>query len=525
MLKYFDFSTARALEYPFGNKGWFMLRQSFQIIIPIVVLFYFRKSKEFNIIFVLALFSIFSYLLNLLNVKNLIGIPVHSERIFGSSFLLFPILLIAFFNEFFKNLKKRNIVIFASIFILISLNIYLSDKMQSYGVFSKEMSVENLLNEGYKHPNKLFLVEPAETTESVDSLINTYLGLNNVRTTYSILRESSISSIFFVGIRNSFSEVPEYWSIRSRLATSPEYLNRDLKLKIDDAIKYGVTHIVVKTEAMKNILSSGQDKRIVKAGDFDGWSIFKIKNDSLTENTDIEILQYKPVLVFSNFDAKNYNLRSLDYISIVEEMLRVSSFDARFVYANKKDITKINYDDFSFVLLEDKYLTENPDLLKKIQDQKIKQKIFVPLQVIKEQKITQGNNLIPYEAPRQINDRASYIKFFINFVKENLVKTENISLEQIEFKEENKQYQIYNKTDKELYLIIKRSYFPTWQREDGNIYMVNPSFIYTHVKPKTLATVYFDYPKIIWVGHSLSILGLILFAIYAIVLFVRKIKK
>jgi hypothetical protein len=524
MISLLDFSTARPLDYPFGNKYWFLFRQSYQLLIPLFLLFRKIKKKQYDLIYVISLFSITTFLFNLINVQNLIDIPFHPERMFGSAFLLFPLLLIELFNFIWnKNKKAAQITIGGLIAILVFFNFYIGEKMQSYGLFRENKSVKNLLNESYKYKNGLFIVEPSSSTEPIDALINTYLGLNGIRTTYSILRESSLSSIFFVGIRNSFSEMPEYWSIRSRLATSPDYLARNIDLKIRDAIKYGVTHVVVKSNSMKTLLSNASE-RISRIGEFDDWDMYQINYSGDKENQDIEILDHKPVLLISDFDAKNYTVRSLDYISVAEEMLRMSSFDVRFVYGSKKDLDTLNFNDFSLVLLEDKYLVEHPEILTRLLDKKLDIKVFVPIQAVNIEKYRGHPGIIPYQSPRDVNDREGYMNFFVGFLRENVIPTAPNTVSEIEFSDLGKNYKVVNNSDTEVSLIIKRSYFPSWKSETGLIYMVNPSYIYLNIKPNEVKNLYFSIPPIVGISRIISIIGILIFLIYSYFIY-KKYKK
>ena len=511
MINLYDFSSARSLNYPWGNPITFIIHYGYIVLLSIFILRKFSSDQK-NFINNICIFSIFAFILLVLNVEKT-GLPIHSDRQLSVVFFLFPIIFIYVTRNISK--KFRIIIISIVVIFLLSIKFFPANNTGIKGMYPETVNFKQILEKFPSLEGEHVLVEAQTKGYPLDSLFNSYLGLSGARTTYAILRESSISSLFFTAIRNQFSEYPEHWGIRSRLSANKEFLNKDYELKLKDLKSIGVEYLLNKKDTY--YLYFPLENPFEKIWDIQGWVLSKVKYEK-QESPDFSILKYKPILVYSDFETKEYKEKSFDFINFSEQLLYDSRHEYSIVLADSKK--RIDTDTFSFVFIEEEYLKKHKDFIRGIIEEN-KGNVFL-LPDISDTKEFNNKNIIKYDSPKEFYYEEYYSDYFFALIEKNLIQTNQlIDYSKIIFEEQGSEIFLQNNTNEQVSVLVKRSYFPTWKAYSGQtIRLINPNFMFITLRPNSSDLLYFDYPNSFYWGHYISIIGIILTVGY---FYIRKI--
>lgn len=515
MLSLYDFSSARSLNYLWGNPVTFITHYGYIPILAILILRNFSISQA-KFIYSASFFSIFSFILLILNVEKT-GLPIHSDRQLSVVFFIFPILLIYIISNFSNKIKIITLCIL--IVFLLFIKFFPANNIGIKGMYPKAVNFDSIIKNFDSLEGSHVLVETQTKGYPLDSLFNSYLGLSGVRTTYAILRESSISSLFFTAIRNQFSEYPEHWGIRSRLSSDKEFLNKEYDLRIQDLKSIGVEYLLNKRDTY--YLYFPIENPFEKVWEIQGWVLSKVRYEK-QENPDFSILNYKPILVYSDYDTKEYREKSFDFISFSEQLLYESRHEYTIVYADSKQ--KIQKELFSFVFIEERYIKENTEFVLNLLKHNPDIVFLIP--DIIETKNINNKNIIKYDSPEEYYYEEYYSDYIFTLFENNLISLDKVDYSKINFEEKDSQIFVENKSNVEVSILIKRSYFPTWKTYSGDeIFLINPNFIFLTLKPNSSDVLYFDYSKSFYWGHYLSLITIASLFFYFIISFIYAKRK
>ncbi len=516
LIGYYGFNIARSLEFSQGlSKTVFFIFYSYIFLVAVADFILLIRAKKFNAVFALniAIFAAFSLLL--FDFSHFEALPFHVDRLFALIYLIAPIPAISFLSEV-RSLNKKIFkwIIIITLVFAVGVAIFTNYKDNfnvSPAAQKANQEVKNLLNQ---YQNKAFITEITLGYNSIALDLSNYIGNhNNNSDLYNVLRESSVTSIFATPVRNLFSTTPEYWSIRSRLAIDPAYLNKNVESKIEDAKIFGVTNLLINSPKIKNELASSTS--VTLATSTSDWNIYDVNYNSANENQYFQILKYKPFLVFADFDVKDFSETKNDFLYLGEELLRYSDQDVHVVNGVMNDVNKINYADFSAAIIEENYGRAHPDLINQIRKNNPDIKILLPDEL--------KNNYSPrpdvsfYESLKEMNnpDRGYTM---IKELRPQLISygSSTPSYQNISFTDRGTKFEISNSNVEGAHLLLKKSFFPTWRTQSGQgIYQINPNFMMVTIPTQKTDIISFFYPQIFYYAHFLALFGLIfLFALY-----------
>ncbi len=506
MIYFYDFSAAKSLGYPWGSISDFMLRNSYVVFLSFVVIAKMFYEKKITFLSTIGIFSLLVFFLLKIDFSST-NLPIHVDRQIAPVVFLLPIMFVGVISFLGIKISK---IIFATVFIvLIILKPIFFDQDLVKGLYDIDEDYSSLLEKVENINNKLFLIEVYLLGAPIDSVFNSVLGNNDNRTVYAIFRESSVTSIFFTPIRNQFSSEPEFWGIRSRLSLDEDFLNQNIKQKIENAKSIGVNYFIKNTESITDDYSKSKE---IKSMDIIGeWKISEFIYEE-NEDSNFEILKNKPILVFSEFDTKNYRDRGLDYISLAEHILERGEYDTKIVLRREELNDKL--EEFSFIFIDEQFLTKNKKILNDLLSKNNKTKIFVPKIDSIDFDYT-DERIVLYDSPNQYFEDDYYLEYLFELFKENLIKQEIPQYNQVVFEEKDGVFTIRNQSDKDLQLLIKRSYFPTFKTFSGqSIKQINPNFMLINLKANQSEVIYFEYPKVFYISHFISLFGIFIFILF-----------
>jgi uncharacterized membrane protein len=496
MIYYYDYFAGRSLNWKWGSvMDFYKQHYYFPIFITFAAIFGLIRKNV--IIIALSITAIVSNLFLVIKIwKFLPFLPVHVDRWIGTLYFFLPIFIVFALVEFRLIIKCKLIYYFLIIILvlysahtLIINNVFKEDFR---GIYTEKVTEEiQPVIDYFKDKDGMILVEWFTPYEKpTTGVLDAYLGIQGNSTVYSIIRESALSSIFWVPMRNSLSGWPECWGIKCSLALDPELLNGSVIDHIKTVNYFGVQYLVQRSANKKEIIE--KTGLITKEKDFIDWVIYKINNEAKL----ISEPQKEPILVFSDLNIKDETETNFDFVSLVEEInIKKARTDFTFVYADEKYIDLNNdLDKFKYILI-DSYNYKDSDNLKNILSNYLEKSKIIA--------VSKDNEIFNFLETNTDN-------------KENILLFENnINMDEMIVKLDNFVEDYISNDEKIKPMIIKQSYFPTWKSSNGEkIFMTGPGqiLIFSNQSPN----LFFDTPKIVVISHLISIIGLILTSIVLI---------
>jgi hypothetical protein len=295
-----------------------------------LILAYREKNKT---IATLSLFILSLSFLNYIPIKSLVvAIPLHFERWAIIPILLSPILYLYLMskNKIFQILGLLGFLyIFSSYLLSI-------DNQNDRGYFSmidkKEFEyMIDWITENHNNKDILINIESAYIDDMHDFwYMHALLGINNVKTSYSILRESSSMGFAFATIRNSISAVQESIGVRFNVRNQNTRGNHFIKQGVD----IGITHFLAKTQFAKKIMD--QDENIILIKEFKDWNLYEaVEPTKKVVDSDLKV-----ILTYTDFNLKKNTDNNFDLTRLTEELIYNDKLDLIFYQSTEKDLSK-----------------------------------------------------------------------------------------------------------------------------------------------------------------------------------------
>ncbi len=495
MVYYYEYSSAKSWVW---NPG---ISIATKIIIVVILLsslaiLFLRKQDRFKK--VLSVYFIIILGLVLFNDVSIFGnLPFHPIRWFVAPYLLFPILIvhIIFYEKFPSNQKKRAVIFFSSLFTLILLIFVFSYKVRDNEGFYLKAKSDRLEDIAEYAKNNFDLnndVVNVETTylddkESTLYTFNSILGINNIKTSYNIFRESSGSSFATVAIRNSLSEQDESWGIKATLANNKEYKEKDFDLILQNAINLGINKYLVRSSFIRRKMNKSELVLLEK--DFGNWKLYSAKKQAEFATKE----ELATVATYTNLNLKENDKNLYEWTRIVEGQIYSGKTDLVF-YKTQEDLAVSNeYVNSSVVLIAD-YENSNFDkAFSNIENMIKTKKVFFVSNVksdlyikIRDKYKNNSNAIFIYPPDR-------YLKMY-DFLNSYEKVINQIYAEAIKNKNGNWNYEM-------------KSYFPDISKSENKEYLASPFYV---LKSKTEKQENKNIPA---VGYAVSIISLIVYVL------------
>jgi hypothetical protein len=511
MLYYYKFNTSSALFV-----HWISLSDIFfgyfYVTVAIVLFFVFYRKTENDVLKAVAICYAGFFLMKLFQIEKYFPkAPIHPERWIGTIFFLTPLVLVYVFAYFYKTRdKKLSLVVMYLLVVVFLGNTFryeiFSDDEKGFFVDDSWTNIEEI-TDYFEDLDGLILVEVYDQdTKPSDKTLNAYLGLQGNKTSYTVIRESAISSLIHIPLRNSVSSHMACWGIRCNLSYDEDYLDKESEQHIKTAIDYGVDYFLIRTKEQKENFDI--NKKVKLVSEIGGWNVYK----RIAEPDPINPSQN--FLVFSDLKTKGYSAGT-DFISFVEYInIRLGKTDMIFAHANRDLVEQIDNFQYFNQMIFDNYKYEDLELAKKKIDEildfgiyiiaaepKVKNNLyFYVMSKSQEEKVLVLENLKDFEVPKELEELEigdiKYIARGVDFHR----KLHEIFVEVVE---ENKSKNKFN------YQIFKQSYFPAWKSISGSeVFMVSP--VHSMVVSDKETNVYFDITPASKRGHLVSLVALLI---------------
>lgn len=353
MIFYIQYSAAKSSDY-----GGEYFTKYILFIIIITSIFSLYSSNKYKDLYI-KIISIYSLTLGIFNIfpitQYITVLPLHVKRWLITPIVLLPVLLI----YCIKSNKNKYIKIIFTVFVFSLLFIYINSiknqNQDSYFTSYKSDNFQELidwLKVNKNNQDTLINVESVYLNNVADFwYIHALLGMNNVNTTYSILRESASTSFVFAQIRNSISMTQESIAVKTNV------MNQNIKHNyfINQAIDLGVTDFLVKSDFSKKILS--KNKNVYLEHKFKDWYIFKVKNPSnRIMDRDLRVIR-----TYGDFNLKKNTDDMFDLTRLSEELIWSDKLDLIFYLDDEQDLSKMNRSEDISAIFISKFKYSNID--------------------------------------------------------------------------------------------------------------------------------------------------------------------
>lgn len=506
---YTDYFVTVALKLPDQ-----LLKKSLYIIIFTLLslcISFLQKQKQ---IFILSISNTILLFLLFIDIQKYIpNFPIQPDRWLATIFFIGLIHIAYVLGEsilfLYKKTKKN---FFIPIFILlIFLLIPTINKLLS---FHQNMNLKNdsdfgKISEHLQNTKGRIHVENFFTGFTFTSFAyDAYLGLHTEGSNTISLRESSISSLFMVPLRNSLSQSLEVYGIKSYKALDKSLHTQNWETNIQRAIHSGTKYFLFSSPVKKYKASESELLTLEK--EYSVWSLFSAKEQvSLAE-----IQKYKPVLLFSEINFKDRGPNEYNYTRIQEEFFFGKIRDYVLVQAHelKLDTTE-DLSLFDTVVLTS-YTYTNIDVAyeKLYEYSKTKDLVLVfntdPLFTRLSSLSTKDHKI--KIIPRNINNNADAVIFNKNIQSlfeylDSIKKPLSNNFELNDSSIDQTKITVSMKGDSTMVpVLIKETYFPTWKNINGqNTYMATPTFMLTFATSSFEMN--FKTPKSVYLGWIISL--------------------
>jgi hypothetical protein len=203
-----------------------------------------------------------------------------------------------------------------------------------------------------QHRDGRYLVEvlnPTDTPTSFDArAMNAYLGAQGNETLSAVFHEASVNALFALPVVNAFSQYPYSFGISSVLSDDFDFATQPLAEQIKRAQLLGAHYLVIHSPEMKSRLA--QEPSIATQVDCGAWSVFELK---AARQPEVRALPYRPALVVSGFTVKQRRADELSFIRLVEEQVTEGWFDVPLARSPEVKIDRIrDLEQFGALILD-----------------------------------------------------------------------------------------------------------------------------------------------------------------------------
>jgi hypothetical protein len=342
--------------------------------------------------------------------------------------------------------------------------------------------------------------------------LNAWLARDGFDTTYSVFRESSISSIFMTPLRNSLSKAKEAWGIDTFLAYDPDFLSQDFNRHLDRAAYMGVSHLWVVSPDMVETLS--KNPRVRLAHTFGSWHLFQLKDTPMRA----QVLHNEPAVFFGSVTFKKRSTWDYDYVRFQEELFFRGVFETLLVRASNmmldasEDLNRFR----TAIITEYRYrdLDRAYARLKQYSGDNVLVCIASDDALFKRLSTLRDSHRI-YIFDRLQGDREDLrplrhqLQSLLDVVFDHKTPVRGYAgqvISDVRFTNESIEVSLTKHAREKIPILIKSSYFPAWRRVDSEepVYMVTPTFILTYADDDFALTLATGQPVL--VGLLISIL-------------------
>lgn len=317
MLYFFNYSAGRPIGI--GSKlHFFEISFIFFIFTAISLLIAFKRKEEK--IFLLGLSSVLLTLPLFFSLDQLIlKLPIHFYR-FSSVFYLLSIILGSYILAKLmdaiasKNMKQ---IVYGG-FIIVTI-LFFAPKMIS--------TSDARLTKNYDQAKTIEMARYVgslsgitnvdyDRTDNASSFnLNTEIAKYGGKTSYSVFRESTPTSLFAVPVRNNFSASSERIGIYSPIAENSYFQSQSIEARLLRAEFMGISNFLVHSP---KIISELEQNPLVKLEkQFPGWRLFSFKNQIAR----VSFLDNLPAALLADFDTKIRKANDYSYVKFQEEAL------------------------------------------------------------------------------------------------------------------------------------------------------------------------------------------------------------
>lgn len=547
----YDFVTA-ANQDDFG-KGLQELLLNNWIIFLMLVYLSFKNYNKF--IFTYITYLAFMYFLIIIKPGIIFpDIVMHVSRWSAPLVHLFPI-IIGLITSYVYKMKHGNIRCLLAILIVIYSGSFIKDGWSTrWPLFplnkndlnivefvdtQREINMDEIESvidyyKKNKNNNTLNLVEKRFTfgrhiSDPHSTNLESLFVINNINTTWGVLRESSVSSPLLTAIRNTISELEEHWGINTILNLQRDFLDsNDVDEKINRANYIGISDFIVFDQNTINELSSSKNVTLEK--DFGTWKLFT-SNKWIDR---VEILNNIPVLLFTETNFKQRTALDINFSRFSELILEQNTYDINFV-KNKNYIEDEDFSKFALIFIDQYYYKDIDKAFEKIKDFTSDRMIIVykredDLFNKIEELYDKGNeNIIILNVPKYYSSNDTISNQFPEIV--DLIRKNNINLKipadlkiDYVFNKDSVKIDFSEKTDYKYPIYIKTTYSNNWSASNGqNIYMSSPSFVVVYADDDF--EIKYTQSKYSKIGYLLSTITTVLFLIGLIYYYLNKKNK
>ncbi len=456
--------------------------------------------------------------------------PIHVARWLAPHLFLSTILIPYGFFWVSKNIKNKYRFYIVGVLAVIVLGLYVPELKSPYtypfiGGYYLSYDSEDIpsLVANFPKDGKLATVEVnLRHSQPMSFVIDAALGTGGAMTTFSNLRESSISSLFLGPFRNTLSNTWELWGSPSLLGKRTNFYETHDQKNLNRARFLGVQNfLAISLEMYTDFTTMKELQNIKNLGDF---SIFTFKK-SIPQ---AQVLKYQPIAMFAPVHFREHGFNDLDYIRLQEEYFEDGkNMDTVVALASDQMIdTSRDINMFSYLLIV-KPLYQNVDvaaarlLAFAAADN---HKILVmntpdPLVEILLRKINHDPSVknIYFFDPTITADEP--FKEVITFIRSHHINSNAVN-------EEAKLIATKNHMNIELPIsyqspqpvTIKRSYFPEWLRtnQKDTVYLVSPTYMLTFATSSFALE--FKTPKSVWLGWIVSAVVFLYIMIWTLII-------
>ncbi len=354
----------------------------------------------------------------------------------------------------------------------------------------------------------MFAVEVAPNARSLYYLIEQEQP-ENLRSNYSIFVDSSLGSIFQVPFRDSITaRGGEYLTVHT-LLTRPAFNVKNSDRIVARAKTLGISYLIVQSAAMKTLLAKTPEMTLDAS--FGNWSIFH-----LGEVRDAQVVPYQPALFFGDLGVKGVDQSSVNFFLLQEKLFLDNDLDLTIA---KSPATKLDQNDdlsqFSSAIISS-YDYHDREKARTILDQYAaghhlilvasSDPLFAELK-----SDLQDNPLVSFveydtaqsgsELSRLCERAADSV---LALLEQNKIPVASSPEVAAVFSRNRINLALSTTSSQELPVLVRSSYFPSWQRADGEAaYLATPAYVLTFVKNS--AELDFKKPLAVPLGAVLTI--------------------
>ncbi len=345
--------------------------------------------------------------------------------------------------------------------------------------------------------------------------LNAQLASAHLGSTYSALRESSISAIFMTPLRNSLSEHKEAWGIDTFLAFDPDFLSQSLDQHLDRAEYMGVGHLVTASPGMAERLN--HNPRVALEAVFGDWRAYALRTPAPTA----EVLQREPAVFFGPAPFRKRSTWSYDYTRLQEEIFFRGRFDNIVARAHDQALdTSPDLDRFRTAIIADYRYRDLDRAYLRLKSYSDNNTLIC---IAAADPLFRRLSALPPSPNLHIVDRLSGRVEDIQPLRHQLQSILAIAarstrgvtgaadqrVREVRLADGTIRVFLTGRAAAKMPILIRVSYFPYWRRVDSEevVYMVTPTFMLTYADSDVALE--FAADTFTWLGLSLSLLAVL----------------